>query len=151
MPMPCSVAENTIAVNQSSFWSSSGDWDTHRIGWAIAGGCTVVTTLVSLVTILRHYRNYTNPPQQRQILRILYMPPIYAIISFFSYRFFRSFTYYSFIQAAYEAVTLSAFLLLLIDYVASTATGHSPHKALERKDKKSLPIPVRFFLSFLTT
>lgn len=36
--------------------------------------------------------------------------------------------------------------LLLIDYVASTASGHSPDKALERKDKKSLPIPVRFVL-----
>ena len=33
--------------------------------------------------------------------------------------------------------------LLLIDFVASTATGHSAKKALERKDKKSLPIPVR--------
>jgi len=74
-------------------------------------------------------------------LRILYMPPIYAIISFFSYRFFRSYTYYSIIEAAYEAVTLSAFLFLLIDFVASTATGHSANKALERKDKKSLPIP----------
>ena len=63
-----------------------------------------------------------------------------------------------------KAVTLSAFLyvlnefewtmvsdlsnlmlkrLLLIDFVASTATGHSAKKALERKDKKSLPLPVR--------
>ena len=33
--------------------------------------------------------------------------------------------------------------LLLIDFVASTATDHSANKALERKDKKSLPIPVR--------
>ena len=33
--------------------------------------------------------------------------------------------------------------LLLIDFVASTASGHSAKKALERKDKKSLPIPVR--------
>jgi len=142
MPQPCTVSENTVATAQSSFWDPSNmDWDAHRIGWAVAGGCTILTTVISLVTIFQHCRNYTNPMQQRQILRILYMPPIYAIISFFSYRYFRSYTYYSFIEAAYEAVTLSAFLLLLIDFVASTATGHSAKKALERKDKKSLPIP----------
>ncbi|KAJ3507569.1 hypothetical protein NLJ89_g6223 [Agrocybe chaxingu] len=72
------------------------------------------------------------------------MPPIYAIISFLSYRFFRHYIYYSFIEIAYEAVTLSAFLLLIIEYVAATATGHSTDKALERKDKMPLPIPAYF-------
>lgn len=33
--------------------------------------------------------------------------------------------------------------LLLIDIVASTATGHSALLAMERKGKKTLPIPVR--------
>ncbi|KAG6332717.1 hypothetical protein ID866_6371, partial [Astraeus odoratus] len=69
------------------------------------------------------------------------MPPVYAVISFFSYRFFRSYTYYSLIESVYEAVTLSAFLLLLIEYVADTATGHNALKAMERKDKRPLPIP----------
>jgi len=69
------------------------------------------------------------------------MPPVYAIISFFSYRFFRSYTYYSLAESAYEAVTLSAFLLLLIEYVADTASGHDATKAMERKGKTSLPIP----------
>ncbi|KAF4622085.1 hypothetical protein D9613_009583 [Agrocybe pediades] len=140
--MPCPTSPNQIAINQSKFWDANGiHWSTHRIGWAIAGGCTVVTIVISIVSILQHYRNYTNPAQQRQILRILYMPPVYAIISFFSYRFYRDYTYYSFIQIAYEAVTLSAFLLLIIEYVASTATGHSAEKALERKDKSPLPMP----------
>lgn len=69
------------------------------------------------------------------------MPPVYAIIAFFSYRFFRSYTYYSFIQIAYEAITLSAFLLLIIEFVAQTATGYSANSALERKDKRALPMP----------
>ena len=43
MPQPCSVAENTIDINQSSFWDSSDiHWDAHRIGWAVAGGCTIL-------------------------------------------------------------------------------------------------------------
>ena len=79
MPQACSVSENTIATDQSSFWDSSDiHWDAHRIGWAVAGGCTVLvcshlqfgcsfsfiaqnfkhlqTTLISLVTIFQHCR-----------------------------------------------------------------------------------------------
>ncbi|KAL0956584.1 hypothetical protein HGRIS_002722 [Hohenbuehelia grisea] len=88
-----------------------------------------------------HCRNYTNPRQQRQILRILYMPPVYAVISFLSYRFFRDYTYYSFVEVAYEAVTLSAFLLLLIEYVAESATGSDAENAIARKEKQRLLMP----------
>jgi len=69
------------------------------------------------------------------------MPPVYAIISFFSFRFFRSYTYYELIEVVYEAVTISAFMLLIEEYVAATASGGSVMKALERKDKRSLPFP----------
>lgn len=69
------------------------------------------------------------------------MPPVYAVVSFFSYRYFRSYTYYSLSETIYEAITLSAFLLLLVEYVASTAAGHSSEGALARKDKQTLPIP----------
>lgn len=60
-----------------------------------------------------------------------------------------------------QAVTLSAFLyvsletvvsfayycphfprLLLIEYVAATASGHDAENAIARKDKRKLPIPV---------
>ncbi|KDR71551.1 hypothetical protein GALMADRAFT_253889 [Galerina marginata CBS 339.88] len=140
--MHCPTSPNQVDIDQSKFWDSNGiHWDSHRIGWAIAGGCAALTTIISTISILQHCRSYTDPRQQRQILRILYMPPIYAIISFCSYRFYRDYTYYSFIEVAYEAVTLSAFLLLIIEYVAATGSGHSADKALERKDKKSLPIP----------
>ncbi|KAF8637178.1 hypothetical protein AX17_002991 [Amanita inopinata Kibby_2008] len=140
--MPSCASTNTIAVDQSDFWDSNGiNWDSHRIGWVIAGSCACATVAISSYTVLQHCRNYTERDQQRQILRILYMPPIYAIISFFSYRYFREYTYYSFIQIAYEAVTLSAFMLLLIEYVASTASEHRPENALARKDKRPLPLP----------
>jgi len=139
---PTCPSENTQAIDQSSFWSSGNlNWDEHRIGWAIAGGCAALTVLISLVSVAQHCRNYNKPNEQRQVLRVLYMPPVYAIVSFFSYRFFRSYTYYSLAEAAYEAVTLSAFLLLLIEYVANTASDHNALKAIERKDKRPLPIP----------
>lgn len=140
--MSTCAPENTVAKNESAFWNSNGvNWDQHRIGWAIAGACACVTVIITMVSVLRHCRDYTNRREQRQIIRILYMPLVYAVISFFSYRFFRNYTYYSFIEAAYEAVTLSAFLLLLIEFVAATTSGHHAEDAIARKDKRPLPIP----------
>ncbi|KAI0073973.1 DUF300-domain-containing protein [Panus rudis PR-1116 ss-1] len=139
-------SDNQAAIDQSSFWSPNGlNWDAHRIGWVISGACAIVTLVISLITVLKHATHYYNPGEQRQILRILYMPPIYAIISFFSYRFFRSYTYYELAETAYESVTLSAFLLLLIEYVAATGTGHSVDNAIARKEKSKLPLPFCFW------
>jgi len=70
------------------------------------------------------------------------MPPVYAVISFLSYRFFRDYTYYSLVEVVYEAMTISAFLLLLIEYVADSATGHSAENAMARKDKRRLLVPL---------
>lgn len=135
-------SDNQQAIEQGSFWGPNGvNWDAHRIGWLVAGICSVVTVLLTAINVLRHCRNYSNPGEQRQILRILYMPPIYAIISFFSYRYFRSYTYYDLVETVYESITLSAFLLLLIEFVAATAVDHKVTNAMARKDKKKLPIP----------
>ncbi|KAF7361848.1 hypothetical protein MVEN_00529300 [Mycena venus] len=79
--------------------------------------------------------------EQEYSLRILYMPPVYAVISFLSYRFFRDYTYYSLVEVVYEALTISAFLLLLIDYVAESASGHKAENAIARKDKKPMLFP----------
>ncbi|KAG6916929.1 hypothetical protein DXG01_004690 [Tephrocybe rancida] len=142
MSRPVCLSDNKDVIDQSSFWDTNGvNWDAHRIGWAIAGGCAALTLIISVISVGRHCRSYTKPREQRQILRILYMPPVYAIISFFSYRFFRNFTYYSFIEVAYEAVTISAFLLLIIEYVAATASDRRAENAVARKDKRPLPIP----------
>ncbi|KIK56471.1 hypothetical protein GYMLUDRAFT_47008 [Collybiopsis luxurians FD-317 M1] len=137
--MPTCPSENQSNVDQSDFWST--DWDAHHIGWVIAGACAAATVIISSISVLQHCRSYTNPAEQRQILRILYMPPVYAVISFFSYRFFRSYTYYELVEVAYEAVTLSAFLLLLIEIVAASGSGHMAESSIARKDKRPLPIP----------
>ncbi|KAJ6632276.1 DUF300-domain-containing protein [Mycena sp. CBHHK59/15] len=135
--------DNAAAIDQSDFWDPVHgiNWDQHRIGWAIAGGCAVLTVIITCISVLQHCRNYTSPREQRQVIRILYMPPVYAVISFFSYRYFRNYTYYSLISVAYEAVTISAFLLLIVEYVAATAAGHNPEAAIARKDKRALPMP----------
>ncbi|KAF7290762.1 hypothetical protein MIND_01317000 [Mycena indigotica] len=135
--------DNITAIDQSNFWDPEHgiNWDAHRIGWSISGGCALITLLITCYTVWQHCRNYTVPREQRQIIRILYMPPVYAIISFFSYRFFRDYTYYSLIEVAYEAITITAFLLLIIEYVAGTSTDHTTKGAMARKDKRPLPMP----------
>ncbi|KIM30457.1 hypothetical protein M408DRAFT_328045 [Serendipita vermifera MAFF 305830] len=69
------------------------------------------------------------------------MPPVFGIFSFFSYRFFRSYTYYSLAQVIYESFVLSAFLLLIIQYVATTSANRTAEDALARKDKARLIFP----------
>ncbi|KAF8633265.1 hypothetical protein AX17_004441 [Amanita inopinata Kibby_2008] len=136
-------SDNAAAVDQSSFWTPGGwNWDAHRIGWTVAGVCTLVTFIISGLIVLAHCRNYTVPRQQRQILRILYMPPIYAFMSFLSYRFFRDYIYYSLIQAVYEAITLSAFLFLLVEFVADSAEKQNRANILAEKEKRRLIFPL---------
>ena len=66
-------SDNTQAVEQGSFWSSSGvHWDAHRVGWLISGVCALVvssecfvfasgepdlldqTVVISTISILMH-------------------------------------------------------------------------------------------------
>ena len=63
----------------------------------------------------------------------IYLPPMMFILPC---------SYYSLIEVIYEAFTLSAFLMLLIQFVASTASSQTAESALERKDKARLPIPL---------
>ncbi|KAF5345730.1 hypothetical protein D9757_013300 [Collybiopsis confluens] len=143
--MPTCPSDNLQVIDQSDFWSTN--WDPHRIGWAVAGACTAADTLspIGSISPITSIRSYTNPAEQRQILRILYMPPVYAIISFFSYRFFRSYTYYELVEVAYEAVTISAFLLLLIEIVAASGSGHKAESSIARKEKRKMPLPFCFW------
>lgn len=142
--MPTCPTDNTLSVEQNSFWQSveSGHLEQHQIGWIISGGCTVLTVLITFYSVFSHLLHYHAPAEQRQIIRILYLPPVFGIISFFSYRYFRDYYYYELVQIIYEAVTITAFMLLIIEFVATTASGNSAENAIARKDKKKLPIPL---------
>lgn len=44
--MPECPSDNTVEIDQSTFWGSDGvNWDAHRIGWAISGGCALLASL----------------------------------------------------------------------------------------------------------
>ncbi|KAF7321375.1 hypothetical protein MKEN_00657800 [Mycena kentingensis (nom. inval.)] len=136
-------SDNAEAIDQSSFWSEGSlNWDAHRTGWLVAGVSTIITVLISVISVLHHARSYTNPRQQRQIIRILYMPLVYGVISFLSYRFFRDYTYYSLVQVVYEAFTIAAFLMLLIEYVKASSPDNKTDSTMERKEKPRLLLPL---------
>ena len=67
-------SDNTQAVDQSSFWNSGNiHWDAHRIGWAIAGGCSAV---VSTITLLPKKPPGSYRPRERR--------PSSSLLSLFS-------------------------------------------------------------------
>ncbi|WVO13048.1 hypothetical protein L204_100657 [Cryptococcus depauperatus] len=126
----------------NEFWSSDGiHWDAHRIGWAVAGGCAIATTLITLFSLTMHARRYQYRPAQKQVMRILLMPAVYAIVSFFSYRYYREYEYYYLAQTAYEAITISAFLILLKELVLMQTGGSEIGLFLKDKEKRKFPLP----------
>ena len=121
------------------------------------GSMAVITILLTTINITVHARSecsctnpsavpyssrsidYYRPLQQRQIIRILLMPPVFAIISFFSYRYFRDYTYYSLVETVYGALGVSAFFMLLIQYVSSSPA--EVKMIFARKSKKNMLFP----------
>ncbi|KIR56013.1 hypothetical protein I315_01077 [Cryptococcus gattii Ru294] len=138
-------ADNSTGVDDE-FWSPDGiHWDAHRIGWAVAGGCAILTVLITLFTLTMHATRYKHPPAQRQVMRVLLMPPVYAVVSFFSYRYYKSYEYYILAETAYEAITLSAFLMLLMELVSMATIDLQIKSVLVEKDKMKFPFPFGFW------
>ncbi|GFZ43421.1 hypothetical protein JCM24511_01141 [Saitozyma sp. JCM 24511] len=114
-------------------------WDAHVIGWAVAGGCAALTSLITLFTLTMHATHYQSPAAQKQVMRVLMMPCVYSVISFLSYRYYRTYEYYYLCETAYEAITLSAFLMLLMELVSLNSSDHEIRGVLAEKDKRKLP------------
>ncbi|WWC60659.1 uncharacterized protein I303_103234 [Kwoniella dejecticola CBS 10117] len=141
-----STNSNVTDANEDVFFSPDGiHWDAHRIGWAVAGGCAALTTLITLFNLTMHAVRYQHPPAQKQVMRVLLMPAVYSIVSFFSYRYYREYEYYILAETAYEAITLSAFLMLLMELVSMNTTDQQLKTALAEKDKKKFPFPFNFW------
>ncbi|ODN83994.1 hypothetical protein L202_00029 [Cryptococcus amylolentus CBS 6039] len=144
--MSCPTETTNSTAVDDEFWSSDGiHWDAHRIGWAVAGGCAALTTLITLFTVTMHATRYKHPPAQRQVMRVLLMPAVYSIVSFFSYRYYTEYEYYILAETAYEAVTLSAFLMLLMELVSMGTVDLHIGSVLKEKDKKKFPFPFGFW------
>ncbi|PWN92129.1 DUF300-domain-containing protein, partial [Acaromyces ingoldii] len=106
----------------------------HDVGWIVSGFFALIATCASIWLIWKHLTYYTCPPQQRHIVRMLIMVPIYAIVSFLSYIFFTEAIYYETIRDCYEAVVITSFFYLLLQYVGDTpAEQHEVFKEVKVK------------------
>ncbi|KAE8244180.1 hypothetical protein A4X13_0g6784 [Tilletia indica] len=92
----------------------------HDVGWLVCGFLSLVACAASFWLILKHLKYYTCPQQQRHIVRMLFMVPIYSLVSFASYLFYQEALYYQVVRDCYEAVTITSFFLLLLQYVGDT-------------------------------
>lgn len=100
-----------------------GDHTFHDFATILSGACAAASCLIVLVIVVLHAINYTNPIQQRQVIRIVMLVPWVAIFAFLIV----------WQEAAGEyllesldfgcAIAISAFLLLLCDYVLSNPGG----------------------------
>ncbi|KAG2015794.1 DUF300 domain-containing protein [Coprinopsis cinerea AmutBmut pab1-1] len=107
------------AEDPPSFWQN-GDavFQAHHVGWIISGTFAAVATGVSFWLIDKHLQWYTNKKEQRYIVRLLFLVPIYAIISFASFLFWNQSTPLILVRDAYEAIVLTAFFYLLLNYLS---------------------------------
>ncbi|CAO1625416.1 unnamed protein product [Parajaminaea phylloscopi] len=106
----------------------------HDVGWIISGAFTLVASIASFWLIWKHLTYYTCPQQQRHIVRMLFMVPIYAIVSWMSYLFYSEALYYETIRDCYEAVVITSFFYLLLQYVGDTrAEQHAVFRNIKLK------------------
>ncbi|KAG6874125.1 hypothetical protein C0995_005541 [Termitomyces sp. Mi166 len=135
MTKPVCVSGNKDVIDQSSFWDSNGvNWDPHRIGWAIAGGCTVVVSsglpgLLGYILDMTICRRSSYPLSLSD--DIAGMSTVRSKVDILSL-----------LYRNYTNPREQRQMLLLIEYVAATASGHKAENAIARKNKHPLPLPI---------
>lgn len=100
-----------------------GSMTFHTLAIVLAGAFSAATLTLSFFHVSQHANHYTCPIQQRQIIRIIFLIPYVAVISFLCVCFDSVGAY---IHPALDfgcSFALSAFLLLLCDFVLSNPGG----------------------------
>ncbi|PSN72265.1 hypothetical protein BS50DRAFT_569796 [Corynespora cassiicola Philippines] len=100
-----------------------GDMTFHSFAGILSGACAIFSSLIIIFVILRHATCYTNPVQQRQVLRVLLLVPWVSLFSFLIVWQEEAGEYLIESLDFGCAIALSAFLLLLCDYILSHPDG----------------------------
>ncbi|EIW72094.1 hypothetical protein TREMEDRAFT_58247 [Tremella mesenterica DSM 1558] len=93
--------------------------DDQKILWAIAALALVVTAILTLGHMTLHAIYYYHRGAQKQVLRIIFMPLVYAIASFLAFRYLKYFAPLDLVAGVWEAITVAAFLLLILELAMS--------------------------------
>ncbi|KAH6621926.1 organic solute transporter Ostalpha-domain-containing protein [Boeremia exigua] len=100
-----------------------GNYTFHEVATIVAGTCALFSIIICIFIIAGHAANYSFPVQQRQIIRIVLLIPWVALFSFLIVLEEKAGVY---IVASLDfgcAIALSAFLLLMCDFVLSHPDG----------------------------
>lgn len=95
----------------------------HEFATILSGACGLATLLIISVAIIRHATNYSNPIQQRQVIRILMLVPWVALFAFLIVWQENVGEYLIESLDFGCSIAISAFLLLLCDFIMSNPGG----------------------------
>ncbi|KAF1358543.1 hypothetical protein EJ07DRAFT_166787 [Lizonia empirigonia] len=100
-----------------------GKYTFHEVATVVAGACALFSALICGFTIAGHATNYSFPVQQRQVIRIVLLIPWVALFSFLVVLEEKAGVYLVESLDFGCAIALSAFLLLMCDFVLSHPDG----------------------------
>jgi len=100
-----------------------GNLTFHSFASILSGACAVASILITFIVIFLHATHYSNPVQQRQVIRIVLLVPWVAFFAFLIVWQAGAGEYLTESLDVGCAVALSAFLLLMCDFVLSNERG----------------------------
>ena len=122
--MPESQLLNTIwLLTSPAIVPLVGSMSFHTFSMILSGACGAFALVISLYLVFSHAMKYSTPVQQHQIIRIACLVPWVSIISFLSIWLETAGPYIAPALDFGAALALSAFLLLLCDYVLASRYG----------------------------
>lgn len=113
-------AEN---LNGPAIVSIVGKYTFHEVATIVSGACALFSAIICGFIIAGHATNYTFPVQQRQIIRIVLLVPWVALFCFLVVLEEKAGVYIVESLDFGCSIALSAFLLLMCDYVLSHPDG----------------------------
>lgn len=130
-----------------------GDITFQHFAAILSGALGAVCLAISLFNVFKHATHYSIPTEQRQIIRVLLLIPFFSIISFLSILAGDNAKYFENALQVGESLALSAFLLLLCDYVIAGENGMDKlFNGISAKDGKTVNgVWLKVFPSSLTT
>jgi hypothetical protein len=113
-------AEN---INGPTIVPIIGSYTFHEVATIVSGACALFSTVICSFIIAGHATNYSFPVQQRQIIRIILLIPWVSLFSFLVVLEEAAGVYLVESLDFGCAIALSAFLLLMCDYILSHPDG----------------------------
>jgi len=119
----------------------AGSLTFHHMMILISSATLGITILSTIYASWAHLHRYTIPQEQRQILRIINLPAAYSIFNFLGLLFYNDYFYIVPICDLYEAFTVAALFLLMLEFVCPDGTDRETFfNALPAVDKKGNPV-----------